>query len=69
MSISGALALLNLAPTYYLDGEHAMRYFVDWLLPRMSEGQKDFVVNMTFRFVAVLFVANIAVSVGALVFS
>eukprot|EP01124_Arcella_intermedia_P036077 TRINITY_DN9372_c2_g1_i1.p1 TRINITY_DN9372_c2_g1~~TRINITY_DN9372_c2_g1_i1.p1 ORF type:complete len:460 (-),score=59.15 TRINITY_DN9372_c2_g1_i1:135-1514(-) len=61
-SISGALAILNIAPTYLLDGNYAC-YLLLQLLGVEDEQFRLGLVSWIFRFTLVLFAINLLVSV------
>lgn len=64
-TISLALAILNLAPVYHLDGEWATRAFVALLLPSVSEARRQELLRWIFRSVSVLFAVNVALSLAS----
>jgi len=66
LSISGALALLNLAPVYYLDGEHAFETLLLWLLPHYPIHKRKLWAMVTFKAVSILLIGNIILSLGTL---
>jgi len=70
-SISGALAILNMAPVYYLDGEWCLKPFIllfeSWAGRTTNnteeEGRKrDYYVTLILRTVSILFVINVIIS-------
>jgi Zn-dependent protease len=65
VSISGALALLNLAPVPYLDGEHALQRFLI-LVWQSSNEQVRVVCRLILRVTTILLILNLIVSLAAL---
>ena len=70
-SISGALAILNMAPVYYLDGEWCVKPFmvlfetlIGRSFARNSEGEesREFYVKFILRIMSLLFIANVLLS-------
>jgi len=70
-AISGALAILNMAPVYYLDGEWCIKPFIQlfetWIgrsFAKNSEGDehREFYVKIILRTMSLLFIANIVLS-------
>jgi len=60
VSISGALAILNIAPTYFLDGAYACHTLIRVLFPDETQFHlRERVVSWIFRFTMILFVLNI----------
>ncbi|KJE96891.1 hypothetical protein CAOG_007143 [Capsaspora owczarzaki ATCC 30864] len=59
LSLSAALALLNMLPTYYLDGQWALYASVDFFLGRIvPQSRRLAICNAILIFSLVLFVAN-----------
>jgi membrane-associated protease RseP (regulator of RpoE activity) len=66
ISISAALAVLNLAPVYWLDGEYALKAYLHILFSGWTESDRDWLAQTIFRSSTALFIVNIVVSMGAL---
>lgn len=66
ISISAALAILNLAPVYWLDGEYALKAYLHILFVGWTESDREWLAQTIFRASTALFVVNIVVSMGAL---
>jgi membrane-associated protease RseP (regulator of RpoE activity) len=62
MSISSALAIINLAPAYQLDGEYTFKAWVQIIFPNWSEEKREAVFRNVFRVVTALLIVNIVVS-------
>jgi len=58
--------VLNLAPAYHLDGEHALRAYLALFFPTLSGQMQDKLATGIFRGVSILFIVNIIVSVGVM---
>jgi len=69
MSVSLALGVLNMAPIFMLDGEHALGAFLDLLLPRWPLPRRQAVSRVVLIGCSVLFALNIVVSAIALITS
>jgi len=70
-SISGALAILNMAPVYYLDGEWCVKPFMvlfeSWIGRSFArnnevEDHRDFYVKLILHTMSLLFIANVLLS-------
>ncbi|KAL6076954.1 Membrane-bound transcription factor site-2 protease [Balamuthia mandrillaris] len=69
ISISGALAIINMAPVFYLDGQHACEAFVAVLWPDGAPRKRQLLCKCIFWSVTVLFILNVIFSLRALAFS
>jgi len=63
ISLSAALALLNMVPAYYLDGQWALLALVDILLPRTNYTRKKILAEAILVSGSALFVLTILLSV------
>jgi len=61
-SLSSALSILNLAPVYYLDGEHAFGAFIKYFFPFISDHKRHLITKLCFIFVSTLLLATILIS-------
>jgi membrane-associated protease RseP (regulator of RpoE activity) len=62
MSISSALAIINLAPAYYLDGEYTFKAWIQIIFPDWPEEKRENVFRNVFRVVTALLIVNVVVS-------
>jgi len=66
ISLSAALALLNMVPAYFLDGQWALMALVDILLPRTPFNRKKVLAESILMSGSALFLFTIASSVYTL---
>ena len=62
VSVSSALGLLNMAPVYFFDGEHACLALFKLLLPSMEKRKRDNAVQLVLRLTTGLLAVNILAS-------
>lgn len=66
VSFSGALAILNVVPCFFLDGQHIIRVLVDLLCGCLEPGIRS-IISLTFTIIgSILLVANLIVGVWQL---
>lgn len=61
-TISLALSVLNIAPAFWLDGDHALKAFVRICLPGWTEANRMWLSELILRSTAILFIVNIVAS-------
>eukprot|EP01119_Soliformovum_irregulare_P000266 TRINITY_DN10197_c0_g1_i1.p1 TRINITY_DN10197_c0_g1~~TRINITY_DN10197_c0_g1_i1.p1 ORF type:complete len:464 (+),score=76.40 TRINITY_DN10197_c0_g1_i1:1693-3084(+) len=65
-SFSSALAILNMAPVFYLDGSHATIGFLAWLIPSMLTERRKRLSDIIFSATALLLSINIVLRLAQL---
>lgn len=68
MSLSGALAILNVVPCYALDGQYIAKAAVDLLMPRVHPEKRELIFTLLVLFGTGLLLVNVILAMFMLFF-